>query len=238
MGYYDFKVKRGPTAMGQKVTERTNDRIMKDIARHLPAGAAVLEIGPGAGEFARRCIARGFSFSAVEANESYYNALLQLGAKEVIRGFAPPIRYPDGQFDLVYMAHVLEHMRDATQALAMANECHRVLKPGGLVSFVVPDYLYDPQLFIDGDYTHAFFTTENRLRMLLADADFEIVFCRGLVGPLTGPLAWLFAFAAKLYRYLVFRPFIWSWRNRVSPARLLKLRTNLWRVIFVVARRS
>jgi len=237
VGYYDFKVKRGPTTMGQKVTERTNDRIFRDIAAYLPDGAAVLEIGPGAGEFARRCIERGYSFSAVEANESYYNALAQLGAHEVVRGFAPPMRFSDQQFDLVYMAHVLEHMRDATQALEMANECHRVLKPGGYVSFVVPDFLYDPQLFIDGDYTHAFFTTENRLRMLLADADFEIVFCRGLVGPMTGPLAWLSAFAAKMYRYLVFRPLVWSWRNRVDPARLLKLRTNLWRVVFVLARK-
>jgi ubiquinone/menaquinone biosynthesis C-methylase UbiE len=238
VGYYDYKVRRGPTAMGQKVTERTNDRIFRDVAAHLPTGAAVLEIGPGAGEFARRCIEHRYRYSAVEANESYFNALRQMGAQEVVRGFAPPIGFPDQQFDLVYMAHVLEHMRDGNHALEMATECHRVLKPGGFVSFVVPDFLYDPQLFIDGDYTHAFFTTENRLRMLLADADFEIVFCRGLVGPLTGPLAWFSATAAKAYRYLVFRPFIWSWRNRVDPARLLKLRTNLWRVVFVLARKS
>jgi SAM-dependent methyltransferase len=238
MGFYDFKVKRGPTTLGQKVTERTNDRIFAELSPYLPAEAAVLEIGPGAGEFARRCIAAGYRYSAVEANESYCAALMRMGACEAVRGFAPPIGFPDKQFDLVYMALVLEHMPNANAALDVVNESHRVLKDGGFISLLVPDFFYDPRLFYDGDYTHAFITTENRMRMLLADGDFDIIFCRSLVGPLTGVPAWFFATAAKLYRYLFFEPFVWSWRHRIDPSRLLKLRTNLWRLDFILARKS
>jgi len=46
--------------------------------------------------------------------------------------------FSDCSFDVVYHSHVLEHftVNDAPQFLA---ECHRVLKPGGLIRVVVPD---------------------------------------------------------------------------------------------------
>ncbi len=48
------------------------------------------------------------------------------------------IPYPDNSFDLVYHSHILEHFpkKDAYKFIA---ECHRVLKPGGIIRVVVPD---------------------------------------------------------------------------------------------------
>ena len=46
--------------------------------------------------------------------------------------------FADGAFDAVYSSHVLEHFAPTT-AEALLGECHRVLKPGGILRSVVPD---------------------------------------------------------------------------------------------------
>jgi len=47
--------------------------------------------------------------------------------------------FPDNSFDAVYSSHVLEHFTKA-QAAALLNEARRVLKPGGILRIVVPDF--------------------------------------------------------------------------------------------------
>ena len=46
--------------------------------------------------------------------------------------------FPADFFDAVYSSHVLEHLKPAA-AQELINECHRVLKPGGVARIVVPD---------------------------------------------------------------------------------------------------
>lgn len=48
------------------------------------------------------------------------------------------IPFGDGQFDVVYHSHVLEHF-PKDQAATFIKECFRVLKPGGVIRVVVPD---------------------------------------------------------------------------------------------------
>ena len=48
------------------------------------------------------------------------------------------IPYPDDTFEVVYHSHLLEHL-SKYEALSFTQECHRVLKPGGIVRVVVPD---------------------------------------------------------------------------------------------------
>jgi len=45
---------------------------------------------------------------------------------------------PDGQLDFVYSSHCLEHMRDVRETLV---NWLRILKPGGHLYVVVPDYI-------------------------------------------------------------------------------------------------
>src|SRR5207248_11335926 len=44
----------------------------------------------------------------------------------------------DNTYDFVYSSHCLEHMRDVEQAL---RNWVRILKPGGILYLVVPDYI-------------------------------------------------------------------------------------------------
>jgi predicted SAM-dependent methyltransferase len=62
-----------------------------------------------------------------------------VATKDVIgHDLRKPLPFADGEFDIVYHSHVLEHFRkvDATRFL---RECWRVLKPGGLCRIAVPD---------------------------------------------------------------------------------------------------
>lgn len=50
-----------------------------------------------------------------------------------------PLPFPDNHFDIVYSSHFIEHIPKSRIEKFM-NECHRVLKPGGTIRIVVPDF--------------------------------------------------------------------------------------------------
>jgi ubiquinone/menaquinone biosynthesis C-methylase UbiE len=63
----------------------------------------------------------------------------------------------DSSYDFVYSSHCLEHMRDIHESL---RNWVRILKPGGFLYVVVPDYLYYekgcwPSMF-NSDHKHSF----------------------------------------------------------------------------------
>jgi predicted SAM-dependent methyltransferase len=49
-----------------------------------------------------------------------------------------PYPFPDATFDFVFSEHMIEHVPFAA-GLRMLTECHRVLKPGGIIRVVTPD---------------------------------------------------------------------------------------------------
>lgn len=50
-----------------------------------------------------------------------------------------PLPFPDYYFDIVYSSHFVEHIQKSSIAYFIL-ECHRVLKPGGIIRIVVPDF--------------------------------------------------------------------------------------------------
>jgi SAM-dependent methyltransferase len=55
--------------------------------------------------------------------------------------------YADQSFDVVYHSHVLEHFPKA-QGLEFLRECHRLLKPDGIIRVVVPDLERIAELYL------------------------------------------------------------------------------------------
>jgi SAM-dependent methyltransferase len=49
------------------------------------------------------------------------------------------IPFPDCSYDVVYHSHLLEHL-PKENSLKFVKECFRVLKPGGIIRIVVPDF--------------------------------------------------------------------------------------------------
>jgi predicted SAM-dependent methyltransferase len=55
--------------------------------------------------------------------------------------------FKDGSVDRIYSSHFLEHIPYA-KALRVLRECHRTLKPGGLMRLVVPDLLWHAEKYV------------------------------------------------------------------------------------------
>ena len=67
-------------------------------------------------------------------NVDFYAAAPEVRSHNLLRG----IPYPDASFDAVYHSHVLEHF-SKPDGEKLLRECHRVLRPGGILRVVVPD---------------------------------------------------------------------------------------------------
>ena len=196
-GFYRWFSERKLTRMGaarRGKIERARLSLLQAYAK--PPGD-MIEIGPGQGSLADAAAAAGWRYTAVEASPALVSLLRAKGYR-VIEAWAPPIPAEDGTADVVYADQVLEHMSGIEAARAFVSEARRVLRPGGRLFVVVPDYMKERAFFWDIDYTHNFPTTERRVRQLLYDGGFEIDRMVRSIGTATGVARDVLAGAALL----------------------------------------
>jgi SAM-dependent methyltransferase len=173
------------TGFGRARRGRTERSRLGLLMRHASPPGDFLEIGPGQGSLAVLARDAGWRYRAMEASPVLIDQLRGKGL-EVIEGWAPPILAADDSMDVVYADQVLEHMSGIDAARAFVAESRRVLRPGGTLFVVVPDYLKERTFFWDVDYTHNFVTTERRVRQLLYDGGFDITRMVRSIGAATG----------------------------------------------------
>jgi ubiquinone/menaquinone biosynthesis C-methylase UbiE len=127
------------------------------------AGSKLLEIGCGRGEFLGAFQKAGLDCYGVDSsdycikntNEFKFNCL------DITKNNLP---YEDNYFDIVYHKSVLEHFYSPDKIM---QETHRVLKPGGKVIVLTPDWTSQMKIFYD-DFTHCRPYTVEGLKDLLA----------------------------------------------------------------------
>jgi SAM-dependent methyltransferase len=61
--------------------------------------------------------------------------------------------YPDATFGAVYASHLLEHLY-LVEAQRLLADCHRLLRPGGVIRLVVPDLRSIVDRYIAGKVDH------------------------------------------------------------------------------------
>ena len=163
---YDYsKFAMGATGAG---SERIADQAAF-LARHLPSGARLLEIGCANGLLARALrpivpIQRydGLELSPARAQASrhldqvYDMSLPNLQAKNIL---------PRESYDAVISSHCLEHIADPNAEIAAMR---RALSPNGIVFIEVPNRSGHPSLPFDDNRSHLHFFSVSSLTRLLA----------------------------------------------------------------------
>lgn len=136
----------------------------------LKKGDKLLDVGCGRGEFLRgfiRCGLSGFGVDQSRASEAYCpEAMLETSDIE-----NEGIPYEDNYFDVVYSKSVIEHFYYPER---MVGEIHRVLKPGGKVITLCPDWSFNYRIYFE-DYTHRTPFMRSSLRDIFVIHGFEDV---------------------------------------------------------------
>lgn len=185
MPFYRTFSEKKLTKLGSARRSRVEQARFALATAGLPTPSDVLEIGPGQGAIADLALEAGHRYHAVEPSPVLAAELRARGIV-VEEAFTPPFSARDDSADLVYADQVLEHMSGIDAARHWAAEAFRVLRPGGTLFVVVPDYLKERGFFWDIDYTHNFVTTERRVRQLLHDGGFDIARVVRSIGRATG----------------------------------------------------
>lgn len=101
-----------------------------------PGLYSVLDVGSGPGYFLLFGKERGWQTLGIEPSKQAAAYSRSLGL-EIIEGFFPETMADfTGFFDVVHMAHVLEHVPDPKKMLQVS---YKLLKPGGLICIIVPN---------------------------------------------------------------------------------------------------
>jgi len=117
----------------------------------IAAGDRLLDLGCGGGRHAFEAVRRGARVVAVDTDRdeldrvaAIFAAMAEAGEipegayGTTVSGDATSLPFPDGSFDKVIAAEVLEHL--PADQIAM-NEIARILRPGGVAAVTVPAWL-------------------------------------------------------------------------------------------------
>ena len=115
---------------------------MRDVFGIQVKGKRVLEIGSGLGSFNIVCQQNGGDCYGIEPDSMKVGVALDLlddagVPRNLLRSVGEHLPFGDATFDLVVSFQVLEHTQIPEKVL---QETVRVLKPGGYIHFVVPNY--------------------------------------------------------------------------------------------------
>jgi predicted SAM-dependent methyltransferase len=76
---------------------------------------------------------------------------LDVHPAELCCNLARPLPFADRSIELVYSSHTFEHLAFPDEAYHLLTELRRVVKPGGVVRLVMPDFEALARAYVDGD---------------------------------------------------------------------------------------
>jgi SAM-dependent methyltransferase len=109
-------------------------RTVQQLRRYKGKGR-LLDVGAGFGFFLSEMKRRGWEVVGVEISQKGMDYARQVLGVEVYPGPLEKAGLPKNHFDAVTAFYVIEHLPDP---MAFLKECHRVLKPGGLLLLRYP----------------------------------------------------------------------------------------------------
>lgn len=175
--------------------------ITEHLQRYIAPGAAVCDLGAGYADFINQVrAARKFAIDR-------HPGVARFCAPEVtfLCGESKHLELPDGAVDVLFASNLLEHLDEPALYATMA-EMNRVLRPGGRLILVQPNYYYCYRRYWD-DFTHVKAWSHESLPDFLRVSGYTVERVEPRFLPLTlkGALPksyWL----TKLYLALPWRP--------------------------------
>ncbi len=106
------------------------------LISHLPPGPGrLLDVGCGNGDLLRAAQERGWEAEGLDFDPVAVEVGRARGL-QVKSGTLASQHYETDAFDAIVMSHVIEHVADP---IALLEECHRILKPGGRLLLATPN---------------------------------------------------------------------------------------------------
>lgn len=148
--------------------------------RHLPrpgAGVRVLDVGFGDGTFLRNAMQMGWQAVGIDTDPEVVANARRSGL-DVAQQDLDALDQPEGSFDVITVAHVIEHVHDPR---ALVDRCMALLKPGGRLWVETPNIDSVGHERFGADWRgletprHLVIFNGRSLRQLLLDAGFENV---------------------------------------------------------------
>lgn len=164
-GYFETRLSPNAnrTAVWQHICRYLEQR------RLLPPDADVLELGAGWCDFANNVRARSVVAMDIDAT-------VQRAAAPHVRAVTGDCtdlsRFAEGSFDVVFASNLLEHLERPTATRLLA-ECHRVLRPGGRLILLQPNFRLAPGRYFD-DFTHVAIYTDTSLADYLTSEGWRV----------------------------------------------------------------
>ena len=139
------------------------------LQRWIPVSSDVLELGAGWCDFANTITARrvvAMDLDAVVHRAAADHVEAEIGDCTDLSRFA------DGTFDVVFASNLLEHLERPAASQLLA-EAARVLRPGGRLILLQPNFRLNPGGYFD-DYTHVAIYTDRSLADYLRSRGWRI----------------------------------------------------------------
>src|SRR5262249_55222568 len=141
------------------------------LTQFIPPGAAVLELGAGYCHFINRVPAA--RRVAVDIGPQIVDAAAA-GVETHQTGALPFLQQTrTEQFDFILASNFFEHF-ESTELTALSPLLLRVLRPGGRLAVIQPNFRLAPRRYFD-DYTHRTIFTDVSLRDWLESIGFDVV---------------------------------------------------------------
>ena len=134
-------------------------------------GKKILDIGCGRGDFLNGFIKCGLDGYGIDQSDAAKKFCPK--AEIIIGNIDSVLPYADNTFDYIYSKSVIEHFYYPEK---LVKEIYRILKPGGVVITMTPDWETVYKTFYE-DYTHRTAFTKTSLQNIFKIHNFENVCC-------------------------------------------------------------
>lgn len=154
--------------------------VLNYLAPWIDTGDTVVEIGAGPGDVIGQITAT----RRIAVDSDPAAAALHIdGVEPLVADARSMDALDDASAATVIASNVIEHL-DPDGARACVAECHRILRPGGHLVIVQPNFRLCAKNYFD-DYTHRSVFTDVSLSDLVTVSGFEVVRCEPRFLPLT-----------------------------------------------------